>query len=764
MVQDNTASSVSEILERKSRAAKQQAYDDELARLEKEVQFRSKELLDQWLVKEKEEQQEELKKSDADRAIQERSLKNRELEFFRQIEEEERRKADEHTRRKLDEERRKKEEEERNRKQEEDRLAAIKRYQEVGHLTPKQIEKLRKAQKILTNVETLLSQNVFEDALVEVSKALSLVPTMPEAIEMREKIRQRIREVKETEEQKQPADEAPEEVESISASGKSSSMVKIVVAIVLVAVISVAIVLLRRQKAVVQERIPIAVMPWSVQPGSENSAYIAYTLPYRLSGILQTVPSLRVMGYPSSNALSQYSKDANRQVAMLGFNDLLLGSLKNEGGTVIIKLQLIDSTGTELWTKSYVSDTTAVDNHKGEMLNQLLSGMNIKPEGRSAALIDKKESVNPEALSSYFHGLMLLRSGAESDAQKALALFQESSNEDQNFADPLVASASILLSTVEESGDQDSMLAHAEALVQKALYINASYPNALLARARIRAIKREYNAALKEIDDALQIENDMSDAYLQRGRIYIEAGNYDEASAALKQALAIDPRNPEILRTMGYVQQLMGQYHQSFMYHDLALQFGGDSLKFLTGPVADCMLFDPDLTANYANRLTRALGNRIERNPSDYDAMYRLGRLEQINGVNNVWMRVLNDLNAKIRKELSRVGQGDPLMNVELALTLTRLGNYTEAARYARLATEKEHSDPRVFYKAAQMYAIQMFSYKKDEIDSTKRKLALEMLQKAVAMDFRIDEILNGDFFNFHDEADFKQSIQIPIK
>jgi TolB-like protein len=764
MAPENSTTSLSEILERKARSARQQAYEEELVRLQKEVDFRGRELRTRWLAKEQEERQQELNQAHAERSNQERSLKNREQEFLRQIEEEERRKADEYQRRKEDEKRRKREEEERKRKQEEEQLAAVQRQAEIGDLTPKQVEQLRKAKKFLAAADTRILNRDYEGALVEVSKALSLVPTMPEAIEMKDLIRQSIREAKEAEDKAKAAEESSDIPQEPVPPRKASPAKGIFIFIVLVVIIIIGVALLKRQKNAMPERISIAVLPWNYSSAGGEFGYFGYTYPQHLAALLRSNPSLRVMGYASSSAIAERAKDPAAEIASLGFSDFLTGSMKNDNGKLTINLRLVDTSGTEKWKQTFESQVEAVSNLDSEIVKQLFGV--LSPRERSVRLSpgEKQGSSNAEALASYLQGIKVFHQGSEDHIESALAFFRQSSTQDSNYIEPLVATASLLLSDIERNGDHDNSLATAEQLVQKALYLNSTNTDAIVGRARIRTMKGDFAAALKELDEALHVQPDMSEALLQKCRIQIETGDYGEAATVLKQALSIDPKNPGILRYAGYVQQLNGQYHQGMLYHDLAVQLTSDSIEYLTGPIADCILFDPDLSTSYENRLVRALKNRLDKNPADYEAMYRLGRLEQLSGVSGAWQPMLSDLSARLKKELGGSRSDEGMLDVELALALTRLGNYAEATRYASLATSKEQFDPRVFYKAAQVYSVQMFSYKKDQVDSTKRSLALEALRKAVLMDFRIDEIISGDFFNFRKDADFKKTIQLPMK
>ncbi|MBI3194965.1 MAG: hypothetical protein HYZ34_10960 [Ignavibacteriae bacterium] len=57
-----------------------------------------------------------------------------------------------------------------------------------------------------------------------------------------------------------------------------------------------------------------------------------------------------------------------------------------------------------------------------------------------------------------------------------------------------------------------------------------------------------------------------------------------------------------------------------------------------------------------------------------------------------------------------------------------------------------------------------MASHRGGKIDTTKKHESLKYLREAVALDYRIDELMNSDFFNLRTQPEFLSTIQLQSK
>ena len=68
-------------------------------------------------------------------------------------------------------------------------------------------------------------------------------------------------------------------------------------------------------------------------------------------------------------------------------------------------------------------------------------------------------------------------------------------------------------------------------------------PDLLLLRARANAGDKKFNAALDDLNKAIEAKPDLVDAYIERGIVFTQARRFDDAIGDLTRAIELDPQN-----------------------------------------------------------------------------------------------------------------------------------------------------------------------------------------------------------------------------
>ena len=68
-------------------------------------------------------------------------------------------------------------------------------------------------------------------------------------------------------------------------------------------------------------------------------------------------------------------------------------------------------------------------------------------------------------------------------------------------------------------------------------------PDILLLRARANAGDKKFNAALDDLNKAIEAKPDLVDAYIERGIVFTQARRFDDAFGDLTRAIELDPQN-----------------------------------------------------------------------------------------------------------------------------------------------------------------------------------------------------------------------------
>ena len=96
-------------------------------------------------------------------------------------------------------------------------------------------------------------------------------------------------------------------------------------------------------------------------------------------------------------------------------------------------------------------------------------------------------------------------------------------------------------------------------------------PDALNALARAQDWNGEYESALNNALDALEIDPQNATSLAILGEVYTDVGNWDVAEDYLQQALEIDPENVTLLRNLAYLNEMRGDYDTAVTLYDQAI-------------------------------------------------------------------------------------------------------------------------------------------------------------------------------------------------
>jgi TolB-like protein/Flp pilus assembly protein TadD len=800
-----------EDLQRKSTELKRKTYEEELIRVGQEAEQGSRELLKKRLEQDELAFQAELKAAMEIRRRQEEDLRKRQQEIVqkladerrkkeeakRRVEEERKRKEDAERKRIEDEERRKKEEEAR-RKAEEDRKRIVeetrkkaeedrrrkeeelrrqeeerrqkeeenrkRREEEVQRKKEErreqEEEKLNRIRSLVNSARVFFENGLYDNASVEIAKALVNDPKYSEALALQDKIHEAQGKKKKEDEvvQKPITKEAvsPKGLEEEAPKKKSKTPLYAVLGIA--AAILLVIIFFQLKKRVFFETASFAVMPWQSSSGDDEEAAIGSSLAGEVVACLQQFKQSPVMGYASSNELSGHLPNAAQAAFQLGYQYVLQGTLSRSGDGFSIALELIDSTGEAVWNNQYQKKVEDLSSFPGELTQQLLTSLKVSSEEQPLQPMNPIAS-KPEAYLAYLQGKERLYHQTDQSTKAALELFKQAYQLDEKFAGALAAAASVQATRMERGWDTDSvLLEQAMKWAELAVDINGSLGAAHLALGKVLAELHDFDGALKEFDTASKLLPNNSEIILHEANVLLSKGKLNAAADALKHAFELDPRDPNILETFAYVHQLKGTANEGYWYHAMALSFVEDSTDYLIGPVADAILFDPELTLSQRDRVAEACERRAQTNPNDYASIYRLARMIQSMGEGLKADTLLKRAESILRKETQVHPKNTDAM-MYFALTLTRLGRFPEAITIANKAAELEKGNATIRYKIAQMYSLQMYSQKKKIIDAEIKDEALKALREAIAIRYKLDELTSADFYNLRTQPEFRALI-----
>jgi tetratricopeptide (TPR) repeat protein len=231
--------------------------------------------------------------------------------------------------------------------------------------------------------------------------------------------------------------------------------------------------------------------------------------------------------------------------------------VRRSGHTVRISAQLLNAvTGFHVWSKTYDRDLGDVLKLQTEIATAVAGALKVTLLGNEAAKIELGGTRNPGAFDAYLRASKALRSGQGSSSyESAIAGYTEAIHLDPNYA-LAFAGRSLALSSyagefVNDTGIRE-FYAKAEADARQALKLAPELAEGHLALARyFGATPLDYIHENEAYERAMALAPGNAEVLARSGSFAVVMGRFEAGLAAIRQALALDPLNPQSRESLG---------------------------------------------------------------------------------------------------------------------------------------------------------------------------------------------------------------------
>ena len=325
----------------------------------------------------------------------------------------------------------------------------------------------------------------------------------------------------------------------------------------------------------------IAVLPLVNTSGDPANEYFSDGLSEELIAVLAKIPGLKIIGRSSSFLFKGKADDSRTIGDKLGVANLLEGSVRKQGDRVRIVAELINAAdGRTLWSETYDRELKDVFAVQSEIATAVTDQLKIKLFGASVKSDAAPSNDNLAAYNALQQGTFYFRLSTEEGTRKATEFYAEAIRLDPNYA---LAHANLslawrLLGAAWLGGGNEAKEAYAkarnEAQVALSLAPNLATEHEALgfvlltsdfdfpgAEAELRRAEKLAPAdagpkgalcilfgaqgRLVEAESVARQTLDLDPLgvtrYFNLARILIGGGRYDEAEAALRKAVALQP-------------------------------------------------------------------------------------------------------------------------------------------------------------------------------------------------------------------------------
>jgi TolB-like protein/Tfp pilus assembly protein PilF len=320
----------------------------------------------------------------------------------------------------------------------------------------------------------------------------------------------------------------------------------------------------------------VAVLPFENLSEDKANAYFADGIQEEILTRLAKIADLKVISRTSTQRYQSKPGNLSEIAKQLGVANILEGSVQKAADQVRVNVQLVNAqTDSHLWADTYDRKLTDIFGVESEIAKGVAESLQAKLTGREEQALAVKPTNNPEAYDAYLHGLAFeARSSYSSDAlRKTIDFYERAVQLDPNFAVAWArlsrAHAYFYFHNVDPMAARPDAAKKALENVKK---LQPNSPETLLALGFYQYwVLRDYALAKTTFGRVSKLLPGSSEVPGALGAVTRREGNWDESVAYYEQALALDPRNVELLVNAAWTYGVVRQFPAALKLYDRAL-------------------------------------------------------------------------------------------------------------------------------------------------------------------------------------------------
>ena len=326
----------------------------------------------------------------------------------------------------------------------------------------------------------------------------------------------------------------------------------------------------------------IAVLPFENLSDDKSNAYFTDGIQDEILTKLSKIAALKVISRTSTQKYKSTPENLREVGQQLGVANFLEGSVQKVANAVHVNVQLIRAaTAEHLWAESYNRTLDDVFGVEGEVASAIADQLNAKLSGAEQKAVAEKPTQNAAAYDAYLRGLTIEHNNYNYDAYiQAERNYQRAVELDPNFG--LAWARMAILRSFLNFNAIDPNTYTAESVKQAADRAMALAPDAgeswiALGSYRYRVV-RNFDSALAAYEEARKRLPNSALVYEYLGFILRRLGRWQEAEASYKKAMELDPRDVQLLTSVGNEFYLyLRRFDDALASIDRALQIAPDA-------------------------------------------------------------------------------------------------------------------------------------------------------------------------------------------
>jgi TolB-like protein len=285
----------------------------------------------------------------------------------------------------------------------------------------------------------------------------------------------------------------------------------------------------------------IAVVPFINMSGDPAREIVSDGISEELLDDLSNNPALRVAAHTSSFAFKGKNEDVRQIAHLLDVRTVVEGSIREDGTHIRIAAQLINAdNGYGLWSASYDRDMTGILTLEDEIARAITGALTNRLLG-AADLAGKPSVIDPVAYRKYLEGQHAFAPRTADGVAKAVALFEDVTAMQPDFADGFAALGRALINHAEFHPEQKDLMPRAQAALARALALDPDNINALAAHLDLALHRLDWKTAYADAKRLKAINPGNYAVLHELFRYYQLLGFPDLALSTVRSAAGLDP-------------------------------------------------------------------------------------------------------------------------------------------------------------------------------------------------------------------------------
>jgi TolB-like protein/tetratricopeptide (TPR) repeat protein len=339
----------------------------------------------------------------------------------------------------------------------------------------------------------------------------------------------------------------------------------------------------------------IAVLPFADMSEKHDQEYFADGVAEEVLNELAHVKGLKVIGRTSAFSFKGKNEDLRVVAQKLGVNHVLEGSVRRQGGRILITAQLIRARdGSHAWSERYERDAGDIFAIQRDVARSVTAALQVAMGAGDTPSLAAPPSTSAAAYNHYLLGVHHSQGFTLEGQGRAIGEFRKAIALDPGYAPAWEALSDALYWLAQARGTaRDSPeLEEALAAAEKAVSLAPHYALAYLARGLIReGFRWDWEGARSDYERAIELNPGSSRALRRYAVLMGNLGRDDLSLPYYERALVLDPLDSGTWNAMGSTLVDLGKLEAARKALDRCLAIAPEHILALQN-LADCDLLE----------------------------------------------------------------------------------------------------------------------------------------------------------------------------